>query len=215
MRRLIFLSAWVLLIAACAPSGREDYAGWSTYLGPSDIFSVRYLAPPWEICSDTEYEEDCRECSRHLLGAAVCGASSRSETLWIPPRLLDPEYLLIPPYKLEITWFSSEVSALDLAQSERNVMVRAGLEEVIEPRPVTLHDGTAAAEVGYRGPMHLVINDDPVDRPDEREFRVVYATGGGWAYRVAIDTAISIHDAEVRDMLASFTLDPAVPEEGD
>jgi len=126
---------------------------------------------------------------------------------------LDPEYLLIPPFKIEVTWFGSSQTAMQLATWERNRMVPAGLEILIEPRAVTLADGTVAAELGYYGPMHIIADEDPINRPDERGFRVVYVSHEGWVYRVAIDTAIDIYLPEARDMLASFTLDPVVEEE--
>jgi hypothetical protein len=201
-----------LLTASCAQSGKDPYAGWSLYVGPGDLFAVRYITPPWQECSGTDYEADCHECPAHLLNATVCGETGQSVTLWIPPRLLDPEYLLIPPFKLEVTWFASDLTALDAARWERNTMAAAGLDILIEPRAVTLHDGTVAAETGYHGPMHIITQDDPVERPDERGFRVVWVVEGGTAYRVALDTAVAISLPEARDMLASFTLDPPVEE---
>lgn len=204
-----------LLAASCDPSGADEYAGWSTYVGPENRFALRYLAPPWVECTGTEYEPDCRECPVHILNAGACGAAGRSVTLWIPPRLLDPEYLLIPPFKIEVTWFGSGQTAMQLATWERNRIEGAGLEILIEPRAVTLADGTVAAEVGYYGPTHLIVDEDPVNRPDERGYRVVYVSQDGWVYRVAIDTAIDIYLPEARDMLASFTLDPVVEEEAE
>ncbi len=46
----------------------------------------------------------------------------------------------------------------------------------------------------------------------EGQYRVIYVSEGGTAYRVALDTAINIDFPEVRDMLASFALlDGATP----
>lgn len=208
---LAILVVSLILGVSCGNPGDAKYAGWDTYYGPDNRFSVRYLAPPWTTCTGSEYEEDCQECPSHLLGSAICGGSANRAVLWIPPALLDPDFLLIPPYKLEVSWANGARTVMELAQAEQNAVETAGMELLFAPRQVTLADGvTIAAEVGYRGPVHIIVNDDPVDRPDEREYRVLYVSEGGVMYRVALDTAIDIDVPEVRDMLASFTLDPEV-----
>lgn len=204
------LFLFTILAAACGVPGDEPYAGWDTYTDPSERFMLRYISPPWTECNETEYEDDCHECPGQLIGNGRCGGGSNWTVLWIPPALLDPEFLLIPPYKLEVSWFSSSTAALALAQAEQTAMAGAGMEVLFEARAVTLHDGTVAAEIGYRGPVHIVVDETPVNRPDEREYRVVYVADAGTVYRVALDTAINMDLPEVRDMLASFSFD--VPE---
>jgi hypothetical protein len=201
----------LVFFGGCAQSGDDQYAGWDTYYGPDNRFSVRYLAPPWTECTGTEYEDECSECPRQLLGSALCGGATNNVVLWIPPALLDPSFLLIPPYKLEISWTSGSTAVMQLAEAEGSAMQGAGLELLFEPRQVTLADGvTIGAEVGYRGPVHIIVDETPVNRPDEREYRVLYVSEGGVMYRVALDTAIDIDVPEARDLLASFTLDPEV-----
>jgi hypothetical protein len=201
----------VVLVHGCGVSAKEQYAGWDTYEEPGGRFTVRYISPPWTQCSESEYEEDCHECPAHLLGTGVCGGSAAWVVLWVPPALLDPDYLLIPPYKLEVSWFTASRDAAALAADEHARLTRAGLESLFEARPTTLADGTDAVELGYRGPVHLVVDEDAEDRPDEREYHVLYVDGGSHVYRVAMDTAISVDLPEVRDMLASFALAGAAP----
>ncbi len=131
--------------------------------------------------------------------------------LWIPPALLDPDFLLIPPFKFEISWFPGDFAPLELAQGEESLLVAQGLEVVIPSRLVTLNDGTVGAEVGYRGPVHLVVNETALNRPDEREYLVVYLSSGGSVHRLAVDTAIDISLPEVRDMVDSFTTGGEAP----
>jgi hypothetical protein len=194
----------VACLAGCGEPGNDPYAGWDTFENATGQFSVRYLSPPWTMCSGTEYEADCHECPSQLLGAGLCGDPAAYSILWVPPALLDPEFLLIPPYKLEVSWFAGTYDPLALAQQEEAVMVAQGLTITVPSRRITLADDTVAAEVGYGGPMHIIVAETPVNRPDERDFRVVYVAATGLAYRVALDTAIDITSSEVRDMLASF-----------
>lgn len=205
-RHILPIFILFLAISGCAESGHEPFAGWDTYEEEDGRFSLRYIAPPWTVCNDTEYEDDCHECPSHLIGRARCGGANRWRVLWVPPALLDPEFLLIPPYKLEISWRSSDSTALEETQREEGLMEEAGLEIVFPSRAVTLYDGTTAAEVAYRGPVHLVVDTNPINRPDERDYRVIYVVESGTGYRVAMDTAIDIELPEVRDMLSSFSL---------
>ena len=206
-----FIAAMViLLVSGCGVSSREPYAGWETYEDPGGRFTIRYLSPPWTACSGTEYEDACHECPAHLIGNGLCGGASNWDTLWVPPALLDPDFLLIPPYKLEVSWFTTSRDVLDLARAEGDRMTSAGLEEIFPARRVTLQDGNEAAEVAYRGSVAIVVDEDPADRPDEREYRVLYVNGGTLTFRVALDTAFDIEEPEARDMLASFS----VEEEG-
>lgn len=205
-RYISSISLVLIWCSGCAESGHDPYAEWDTYEEGEGRFSLRYIAPPWTTCNDTEYEDDCHECPSHLIGRARCGGANRWRVLWVPPALLDPEFLLIPPYKLEVSWYSNDSTPLEQAQREEQRLEDAGLEVVFSSRAVTLYDGTVAAEVGYRGPVHLVVDENPINRPDERGYRVVYVVESGTAYRVALDTAIGIELPEVRDMLSSFTL---------
>jgi hypothetical protein len=195
----------VALLGSCGENGSDPYAGWDLYESAAGGFSVRYLSPPWTMCSGTEFEADCHECPSQLLGAGVCGDGGANAILWVPPALLDPDFLLIPPYKLEVSWWGGASDPLTLATNEQNVMTAAGLTTSVPARLVTLADGTVAAEVGYGGPMHIIVAETPVNRPDEREFRVVYVSTASVTYRVAIDSGIDITSPEVGDMLASFT----------
>ncbi len=201
----------VLATMSCGISAKEPYAEWDTYEEPTGRFTVRYLSPPWTQCSESEYEEDCHECPAHLIGSGICGSTSNWIVLWIPPALLDPDYLLIPPYKLEVSWFTTTTDMLALAEAEGNQLSSAGLETIFDARRTTLQDGVEAVEVAYRGPVHIVIDDTATNRPDEREYHVLYVEGGGFTYRVAMDTAIAVNLPEVRDMLASFSLTEAAP----
>ncbi len=213
MRRATALVWLAALLAGCGQPGCEEYAGWSTYEHPTGQFSIRYLEPPWNICSGTEFEADCHECPAHLLGAEACGGADRFVIFWIEPVLLDPEFLLIPSYKLEISWVPGEMNPLDLAAAEEAVMAAAGMEVTSSASAVSFHDGRLGAEVAYRGPVHIIVAETPVARPDEREYRVVFASGGGFTYRLQLDSAIDADSPEVGDMLASFGL--AEPAEGD
>lgn len=194
------------LLGSCGENGSDPYAGWDVYESAAGGFSVRYLSPPWTLCTGTEYAAECHECPSQLLGAGICGDSGSHAILWVPPALLDPAFLLIPPYKLEVSWWSGASDPFARAQNEASVMTSAGLTVTVPPRLVTLEDGTSAAEVAYRGPMHIVVAQTAVNRPDEREFRVVYVSSAASTYRVAIDSAIDVTSPEVRDMLASFAL---------
>jgi hypothetical protein len=193
------------LLPSCGENGSDPYAGWDTWESTAGGFSVRYLSPPWTACTGTEFEADCHECPSQLLGAGICGDSGASSILWIPPALLDPDFLLIPPYKLEVSWWGGASDALTLAQNEQNVMTSVGLTITVPARLITLADGTVGAEVGYGGPMHIIVDETAVNRPDERDFRVVYVSSAAMTYRVAIDSAIDITSPEVLDMLASFS----------
>lgn len=206
MRRATALAWLSLLLAGCGQSGCEEYAGWATYDDPSGQFSIRYLEPPWNICTGTEFEADCHECPAHLLGAEACGGADRYVLFWIEPVLLDPEFLLIPSYKLEISWVPGEMNPLDLAVAEQAVVAAAGMEISGEASAVGFQDGRLGAEVAYRGPVYIMVAEDPVARPDEREYRVVFTSGGGFSYRLQLDSAIDADAPEVGDMLGSFSI---------
>lgn len=205
-RSIRFLCLFFLFTVSCAQSGKDDFAGWDRYEHPDGRFSFYYLSPPWTTCNETEFEEYCHECPGHLIGQGRCGGASNWMVFWIPPALLDTAYLLIPPFKFEVTWFNCSALDIDLARQEQNVMRSAGLDIIVEPRNVTLHDGTLAAEVGYEGPAYLVNGDIPANRPDEREYRVAYISQGGSCYRIGMDSAIDITLPEVRDMMSSFSV---------
>jgi len=202
--------ALVLLVSvamvACGDPGCEDYAAWELYEDPGGRFSVRYMTPPWTLCSGTEFADDCRECPSKILGRQTCGGSSLPTIFWVEPLLLDPEFLLIPSYKLEITWHAGTADPLEQAVREQTRMDDAGLTIQREAREFEFFDGTVGAEVAYRGPVHILTGDLAIARPDEREYRVVYAQGDRLVYRIALDSGIDADVPEAEDMLASFAV---------
>jgi hypothetical protein len=215
MARFLLLVA-VCTTVACVPSAKTLFAGWDTYVGNEGNYELRYPSPPWEPCTGTEYEEDCHECSAQLLPGDRCGGTDQWEVVWIPPVVLDADYLLVPPYKVEISWFAGEFVPLELAQQEEAAMEAAGFDVVRSARLVTLYDGSLAAEVSYEGPIHVITEEPPDLRPDIRQFRVIYAVRPSLAYRVALDTAIDINVPEAAALLSSFSIHSEPPaEEGD
>lgn len=124
--RTLLPLALPLLAAGCLTPGTEPYAGWSTISSAEGGFSIRYLAPPWEV------DEVSPPPVVHLEVPFQHAA---------PPGLPDPP----PAYSLTITpGLGGET--LTLAQSAEQLHVADGDTVVVPTRTFATRSGLPGHE---------------------------------------------------------------------
>ena len=176
--KLLIIIPIISVVINCSPA-TEPYSGWK-YLETANI-GIYYMSPPWEICPDQDYPEECHDMEGSI-------------SFWIPPLVLLPEFLIIPPYKFEVKEINFSPDTLSLIQNEYNRVSSQGVEIIKEVSPF---------ETAWGVQGHEFIYYDRINREDPRYFRVVIITDtiSRRTLKMVLDSNIEVTSEEVTDML--------------
>ena len=122
---------WTLFVAAlcaCGPAASAHYAGMSEYKPSNGLYTLRYLAPPWELKTFSGYSATL-QIERVLLGIVDADVPGKYELA----------VSLVPA--------STGATAAMLAMKDAAEATSRGESLVVAPRPITTDSGDPGVDV--------------------------------------------------------------------